>query len=191
MTKRYGVSPDLLDDKAPALTLNEGSEIHWKESKNLTVTEVKKKQKARSGKNKGQVRTIVNTVPKASFFNFFSTPKEEDEEDEGGEDKDEEEEKITLSMEEDYDIGHTIRTAIIPEAVLWFTGEAIDEDDEDYEEEDGDEEEDDDEDEDDDDDDEEEPPKRGNQQKGKKPVPKGGLASKGGGSSEQGECKQN
>jgi hypothetical protein len=38
-------------------------------------------------------------------------------------------------MEEDYDIGHSIRTSLIPEAVLWYTGEAIEEDDEgDYEE---------------------------------------------------------
>jgi hypothetical protein len=42
---------------------------------------------------------------------------------------------VKLSMEEDYDIGHSIRTSLIPEAVLWYTGEAIEEDDEgDYEE---------------------------------------------------------
>ena len=40
-----------------------------------------------------------------------------------------------MTIEEDYDIGHAIRTAIIPESVFWFTGEAADEDDEglDYE----------------------------------------------------------
>ena len=32
----------------------------------------------------------------------------------------------------DYDVGHSIRTCIIPEAVLWYTGEAM-EDDEDEE----------------------------------------------------------
>jgi hypothetical protein len=43
--------------------------------------------------------------------------------------------QVKLSMEEDYDIGHSIRTSLIPEAVLWYTGEAIEEDDEgDYEE---------------------------------------------------------
>ena len=49
------VTPDLLDDKAPALSECDGCEIQWKEGKNLTVTEVKKKQKAKGGKNKGQV----------------------------------------------------------------------------------------------------------------------------------------
>jgi nucleosome assembly protein 1-like 1 len=137
LTKKYGVSPDLLDEKAPALTSNEGTEIDWKASKNLTVTEIKKKQKAKSGRNKGQVRTITETVPKASFFHFFASPTG-DEEDEGAEDDEDNEEghnRIKLTMEEDYDVGHTIRTAIIPEAVLWYTGEAVDDeyDDEDEE----------------------------------------------------------
>jgi hypothetical protein len=48
--------------------------------------------------------------------------------------------QVKLSMEEDYDIGHSIRTSLIPEAVLWYTGEAMEdeeddeEDDEDFEE---------------------------------------------------------
>ena len=120
LTKKYGVTPSLLDDTAPALTLNEGSEIDWKPSKNLCVKEVTKKQKAKGGKNKGQVRTVTSTLPQPSFFHYFSQPLPEEEEDEDEEPKDDEdEEKIKLNMEEDYDIGHTIRTAIIPQAVLW------------------------------------------------------------------------
>jgi hypothetical protein len=121
LTKTYGVSPDLLDDKSPALTLNEGTEIDWKAGKNLTVVEEKKKQKAKSGKNKGQVRTVITTIPKASFFHYFGEPREDDDEDDEDDDKEEDEAKqIKLTMEEDYDIGHTIRTIIIPEAVLWY-----------------------------------------------------------------------
>jgi hypothetical protein len=56
LTKKYTVSPDLLDEKAPALTDTSCSEVEWKAGKNLTVTETVKKQKAKSGKNKGQVR---------------------------------------------------------------------------------------------------------------------------------------
>lgn len=56
LTKSYTVSPDLLDDKSPQLSDTTGSEIHWKAGKNLCVVETKKKQKAKSGKNKGQVR---------------------------------------------------------------------------------------------------------------------------------------
>jgi nucleosome assembly protein 1-like 1 len=148
LTKKYDVTPDLLDEKAPALTGNEGTAIDWKAGKNLTVTEIKKKQKAKSGRNKGQVRTVVETVPKASFFHFFSTPTGDEDEEEPEEDDEEGHQRIKLSMEEDYDVGHTIRTAIIPEAVLWYTGEAVDdeydEDDEEgmYGESDGDEDED-------------------------------------------------
>ncbi len=54
------MSPDLLDEKAPALTDTSCSEIEWKAGKNLTVTETVKKQKAKSGKNKGQVRACIH-----------------------------------------------------------------------------------------------------------------------------------
>jgi len=56
LKKRYEVSPDLLDEKAPALSGVDGSVIEWKAGKNLTVAETVKKQKAKNGKNKGQVR---------------------------------------------------------------------------------------------------------------------------------------
>jgi hypothetical protein len=41
--------------------------------------------------------------------------------------------QVKLSMEEDYDIGHSIRTSLIPEAVLWYTGEAMEDEDDDEE----------------------------------------------------------
>lgn len=146
MTKKYVVSPDLLDDKAPALSDCVGCDIDWKEGKNLCVTEVKKKQKAKSGRSKGQVRTVIATQPKHSFFNYFSNPMTDEEAEEEEENGNEEDDPIKLTMEEDYDIGHAIRTSVIPEAVLWYTGEAIDDED-DEDEEDGEEEDDDDEDE--------------------------------------------
>ncbi len=71
-------------------------------------------------------------VPKPSFFHFFSEPKSEEDEEEEDEGKEEEEERITLSEEEDYEVAHAIRTCLIPDAVLWYTGEARD--DEDYDE---------------------------------------------------------
>merc|ERR1712037_38137 len=81
-----------------------GSSIDWKKGKNLTVQQVKKKQKHKS---KGSIRTVTKQVKADSFFNFFDPP-------------------------------------IVPGAVLFFTGEALDEE-SDYDE--------DEEDEDDDDDD--------------------------------------
>ena len=165
-----------MDEKSPTLVEHQTSEIQWKEGKNLCVAEVKKKQKSKAGKNKGQVRTVTTLEPKQSFFQYFSEPIDEEEEDE--EDEEEEKPRIKLTVEEDYDIGHAIRTAIIPESVLWFTGEAID--DEEYDNM-GDDE--DDEEEGDDEDDERVVATPGN----------GFAASTGapGGSQEQPECKQN
>jgi len=83
----------------------------------------------------------------------------------------------------DFEIGHFFRDRIIPRAVLYFTGEALEDEDDDYEEEedeDGDDEDDDDEDDDDDDDDE--APKKGKKGEGRK----GDVAKPG----EQQECKQ-
>ena len=49
---------------------------------------------------------------------IFLLKDDEDEE----EDEEEERIRIKLTVEEDYDIGHCIRTAVVSESVLWFTG---------------------------------------------------------------------
>ena len=71
-----------------------------------------------------QIRTIVKEIPRPSFFHYFSDPKE-DEDEEEEEEEDEEKERIQLTEEEDFEIAHAIRTALIPDAVLWFTGTYI------------------------------------------------------------------
>jgi len=93
-------------------------------------------------------------------------------------------------MEEDYDVGHTIRTAIIPEAVLWYTGEAVDEEYDDYDE--GDEEDDEDEEEEEGEEDSEDDKPKGKSANKKgfaAKAPAGGAAP--GPNGEQPECKQN
>lgn len=127
--KSYTLSPDCLDDKSPSLIDASSTPIEWKEGKNLLVKEIKKKQKAKSGKNKGQVRTIVKQIPRPSFFHYFSQPKSEEDEEENEDGAEEEEERITLTEEEDFDVAHTIRTYILPDAILWYTGEAREDDD--------------------------------------------------------------
>ena len=186
------MEPDVLDEQAPSLTKSSGTEIQWKPSKSLLVTEVKKKQKAKDGKNKGQVRTIVKEEPKASFFHYFSEPNEEEMEEE----EDEEEnkpEKHQLYVEEDYDIAHAIRVQVIPDAVKWFTGEAVpEEEDEDDEGEGDDEDEDEGDDEDDEDDEDDKPAKK--QSKGASKGGKGFAAATTTGApagGENPECKQN
>jgi nucleosome assembly protein 1-like 1 len=133
------------------------TEIEWIPGKNLTTKVLKKKPK-NGAKNS---KPVTKTERCESFFNFFNPPQVPDDEDI---DQDMAEELQDL-MEQDYDIGSTIRDKIIPHAVSWFTGEALqgedfeDEDEEgneDDEDEDDEEAEEEDEEEDEEDDDEEE-----------------------------------
>ena len=66
----------------------------------------------------------MKQVPKASFFNYFSDPKEDEEEDEEDDKEGEDKERTSLTEEEDYEVAHAIRTCLIPDAIMWFTGEA-------------------------------------------------------------------
>ncbi|XP_007188516.1 nucleosome assembly protein 1-like 2 [Balaenoptera acutorostrata] len=84
-----------------------GCKIDWKEGRNVTVQTVLKKQRHRFW---GLMRTVTQEFPQESFFNFFSALR-------WGLDADED--------EEDVFIAHTLRTFVIPRAVLYFTGEAL------------------------------------------------------------------
>lgn len=48
----------------------QGTEIAWKDGKDVTKKKVKKKQKNKKG---GPNKTITKTVEQESFFNFFKT----------------------------------------------------------------------------------------------------------------------
>jgi len=117
----------------PEIYKCKGCDIDWKQGKNLTVKTVTRKQKH---KQKGSVRTIKKTVKNDSLFNFFSPPDIP----ENPEELDEETQELLTS---DFEIGHYIRERILPRAVLFFTGEALEDDDYDDEEEEEDEDDDD------------------------------------------------
>lgn len=164
---------DPLSFEGPEIIKCTGCKIDWKKGKDVTVKVIKKRQKHKS---KGSVRTIEKKVKADSFFNFFDPPAVPTPEE--GEEMDEETETLLAA---DFEIGHFFRDRIIPRAVLYFTGEALEDEDDDYEEEedeDGDDEDDDDED--DDDEEEEDGPKKG------KKGGKGDVAKAG----DQQECKQ-
>ena len=97
-----------------------GCQIDWKKGKNVTLKTIKKKQKH---KGRGTVRTVTKTVSNDSFFNFFAPP----EVPESGY-LDDDSEAILAA---DFEIGHFLRERIIPRSVLYFTGEAIEDDDDD------------------------------------------------------------
>merc|ERR1712083_742478 len=138
LTKCYEMKCEPPEDdpfsfEGPEIFKCTGCPIDWQKGKNLTVKQVKKKQKHKS---KGSVRTITKQVKADSFFNFFDPPAVPD--DPNAEVDDDTRALLTA----DFEIGHYIRESIIPRAVLYFTGEALmdDEFDEEEEEEDGDEE---------------------------------------------------
>ncbi|OJJ41292.1 hypothetical protein ASPWEDRAFT_102873 [Aspergillus wentii DTO 134E9] len=125
----------------------EGAKIDWKTEKDLTVRVESKKQR---NKNTKQTRVVKITVPTESFFNFFSPPQPPTDDDD----------TVATDIEErlelDYQLGEDIKEKLIPRAIDWFTGEALqfeelgdDIDPEEFDDEDDEEEDDDDDDDDD------------------------------------------
>ncbi|XP_048192415.1 nucleosome assembly protein 1-like 2 [Perognathus longimembris pacificus] len=93
--------------RGTAIECSTGCEIDWNEGKNVTMKTITKKQKHRIW---GTIRTVTEDFPKDSFFNFFS-PR-----------------GINLkggNRNEDFLLGHNLRTYIIPRSVLFFSGDAL------------------------------------------------------------------
>ncbi|RKP12153.1 hypothetical protein BJ684DRAFT_11916, partial [Piptocephalis cylindrospora] len=130
LTKTYyyqqaGSIGDLVYERA------EGCSIQWREGRDLSVTIQTKRQRHKAT---GAIRTVQKTVPAQTFFEFFKTlspsrpsaSKEEGseevaEDEEPEEDAEEDEEEV----ERDYELGEEFKEKIIPHAIDWFTGEAL------------------------------------------------------------------
>jgi len=130
LTKQYEMKCEPQEDdpfafEGPEIFKCVGCSIDWVKGKNLTVKQVKKKQKHKS---KGSVRVITKQVKADSFFNFFDPPSVPDDPNA------EVDEDTQALLTADFEIGHYIRERIVPRAVLFFTGEAL-EDESDFEEE--------------------------------------------------------
>ncbi|KIJ23508.1 hypothetical protein M422DRAFT_116240, partial [Sphaerobolus stellatus SS14] len=101
----------------------ERSEINWKDEKDLTKSFEIKKQRS---KNTNSTRLIRKVHPIDSFFNFFRPPIPPSEDAlENGEVDEEELEDLEERLELDYQIGEDLKERIIPHAVDWFTGKAL------------------------------------------------------------------
>jgi len=72
---------------------------------------------------------VKKSVEVPSFFHFFSPPTLEKMMEESGNDDNDEEEDLRERQEVDYDIGELIKEKIIPNAIDWFTGVALEEED--------------------------------------------------------------
>ena len=62
---------------------------------------------------------MKKTVPTESFFNFFDPPKAPEGDAVNGDDE------IEERLELDYQLGEDIKEKLIPRAIDWFTGEAL------------------------------------------------------------------
>ncbi|XP_058068457.1 nucleosome assembly protein 1;2-like [Magnolia sinica] len=108
ITKTY----HMIGDDEPILEKAIGMEIEWYLGKSLTQKVLKKKPKKES-KN---AKPITKTKQCDSFFNFFNPPQVPDDDDD---DDDDEVEQLQNQIEQDYNVGSTIRDKIIPHAVSW------------------------------------------------------------------------
>merc|ERR1719375_1497452 len=91
----------------------------------------KKKKQGRKGKPK----TVTVEEKRPSFFRFFfrtitpdmelSDDDEEDSEEEMSGSEDEDYDKTEMIMQDDWETGCVLRDCVIPHAVRWYTGEAI------------------------------------------------------------------
>ncbi|XP_014262149.1 nucleosome assembly protein 1-like 1-A [Cimex lectularius] len=127
LTKEYELKckpeeDDPFSFEGPEIYKCRGCQIDWYNGKDVTVKTVKKRQKHHS---RAAVRTISKQVQAESFFNFFNPPQIPDDPNA------EMEEEAQALISADFELGHYIRERIVPHAVLYFTGEALE--DEDYE----------------------------------------------------------
>lgn len=136
ITKTYfyqeesGYGGDFIYDHA------EGDKISWKDGKDLTVKIESKKQRNKSESRSSQrihqeftadmtfadtkqTRIVKKSVPTPSFFDFFNPAKPPTDDDE------EIDEDIEAKLELDYQLGEDIKEKLIPRAIDWFTGEAL------------------------------------------------------------------
>ncbi|CAM9957299.1 unnamed protein product [Pylaiella littoralis] len=113
LSKRYDTA-NIMDQGEPLLEGVEGTPIDWKAGRNLCEKTIKRKIK-----RSGSTRMITKTEKLESFFKFFQNPVMYDDDDE------EEDEEYNFSFDMDYEVARIFRNHLIPNAVLWFTGEAV------------------------------------------------------------------
>ncbi|KAJ2720147.1 histone chaperone [Coemansia sp. Benny D115] len=95
----------------------QGTEIAWKPDNDLSVTVETKKQRHKAT---NRTRIVKKTVPSKTFFSFFTTVAEPADDDES-----ELAEETRDRIELDYELAEEFKEKLIPNAVDWFTGKAL------------------------------------------------------------------
>lgn len=98
-----------------------GCKIAWLAGKNLCFKTVTKTQKQKNGRG---TRVVKREEPQDSFFHFFDPPTLPDEDE--SEDEDDDINEMQEEIEADYEMGDIIKSEIVPNAIHWFTGRALD-----------------------------------------------------------------
>ncbi|KRZ11156.1 Nucleosome assembly protein 1-like 4, partial [Trichinella zimbabwensis] len=127
LTKHYITTTEMkaknpFDYNGTRIVGRKGCKIDWKPGKNLTVKLVKKRRKGKTGNC-----FVPKEITVSSFFNFFDPKYDTD-------DVTEVDEEQKDYLEEDIEVAEVIRDQLVPNAVLFFTGEAVEQDDFDDEE---------------------------------------------------------
>lgn len=126
LTKKYLMVNDATtaDEDDDTLDSIEGCEINWTSLANkLTVVVKQKKQRHKSGKG---VRIVQREEKCNSFFHFFEAPVEPKE---GAENDEEDDEELPYeeALEMDYESGLAFAQNLVPRAVHYYSGKAIEE----------------------------------------------------------------
>jgi nucleosome assembly protein 1-like 1 len=114
LSKKFYTEPESEDSD---LKIPKGTEIEWKEGKDLTSTFETKKKKHKGG---GKPKIVKTKIPCASFYNFFNSISEEELD---GIDDEEEMQAIEEEMDQELVTGETVRDELIPKAISYYTGE--------------------------------------------------------------------
>ncbi|KAG6884587.1 hypothetical protein C0993_009789 [Termitomyces sp. T159_Od127] len=115
--EEVGYSGDFVYDRAI------GTEIKWKDEQDLTKEFEIKKQR---NKTTNRTRLVRKAHPTESFFNFFNPPVPPAEDAlENGDIDEEELEEIEEKLEVDYQMGEDLKEKVIPRAIDYFTGKAL------------------------------------------------------------------
>ncbi|XP_023235389.1 nucleosome assembly protein 1-like 1 [Centruroides sculpturatus] len=106
----------------PEIVRCKGCKIDWKEGMNIVLTTIKKKV---TNEFRSIPFYITKLIRKESFFNFFNPPQSETPE-------------TNEQLLKDFEIGQYFKEKLIPNAILYYTGEVEDSSDEDEDEDDDD-----------------------------------------------------
>ncbi|KAH8420486.1 hypothetical protein KR009_010809 [Drosophila setifemur] len=116
LTKRYFLQHSADQEypylfEGPEIIRCEGCHIHWRDGSNLTLQTVQSRRR-------GRARSVPKVMPRESFFRFFTPPQAPD--------LSLADEKTKLILGNDFEVGFLLRTQIVPKAVLFYTGDLVD-----------------------------------------------------------------